>query len=285
MSWTRTFPKLAAVLGAVAAVAALASPAHAGERQFTYVYEPLTLGPGQIELEQSIQPRLGKAGGVFSEIDLHSEIEFGIVDDLQASLYLNTVSTHAADARSGRHGRGFITDDSGKSKFSSFELDTVSNEWLWKILDPVADPIGLALYVEPETNGQEFELEEKIILGKVWGDLTVAANLAFEQDWRASTGEPNRALHFNFSAGVAYRIPGLPVSVGLEFRQENRLDYYTEYTHAVFSLGPNVHFARGNFWATLTVLPQLVSPTRTYKSFDYDAYEVCEVRIIVGMEF
>src|SRR5947209_2602375 len=67
--------------------------ANAGEKQFGYVYEPRTLAPGQIELEQWVTPRLGKAGGVFSEIDLRTELEVGVVDDLQASLYLNTVAT------------------------------------------------------------------------------------------------------------------------------------------------------------------------------------------------
>jgi hypothetical protein len=258
----------------------------AGEKQFGYVYEPLTLPPGQVELEQWVTPRLGKAGGVFSEIDLSTEIEVGVVDNLQTSLYLNTIATRAVDARASHRSRGFVTDDAGNQKFSSFEFDNVANEWLFKVFDPVADPIGLALYVEPETNGQEFEIEEKIIVGKTWGGLSLDANLIFEQDWRdGSTGEPNRELHFNLTAGVAYRFPKTPFGIGLEFRDENTLAYYTKYTHSVISLGPNLHFVRDHFWATLTVLPQLVSPTPTYKSFDYDRYEVVEVRLIVGIEF
>jgi hypothetical protein len=275
------------ILIAVFAFVALATNVSAGEKQFGYVYEPQTLAPGNVELELWTTPRLGKAGGVFSEFDLRSELEVGLVDNLQTSLYLNLKSTRAADARISRRSRGeFVTNSHGERTFSEFEFDTISNEWLYKLLDPVADPVGLAFYVEWETNGAEFEIEEKILVAKTWGGLTLAANLIFEQDWRThASDEPNRALKFSFTAGVAYKIAKTPLGVGLEFRNENQLDYYRDYTHSVFSIGPNLHFATQRWWATLTVFPQIASATPTYKSYDYDAYEVLEVRLIVGVEF
>lgn len=267
----------------VALALLLAGTAHAGEKKFDYVYEPFTLAPGQIELEQWVNPKFGKAGGVYSQFDLRTEFEVGVIENLQTSLYLNLEATNAKDARAGKRAKGFITDD-GESRFDTFEFDTISNEWLWKLLDPTADFVGLALYVEPEFNGHEFEIEEKILIGKVWGDLTAAMNFIFEQDWRSNTDEANRELVFGFTAGVSYHIPDTPLAFGLEFRTEHQLDFYTKYTHAVFSLGPNIHFVRDRFWATLCVMPQLASPTRTYKSFDYDGYEVIEARLIIGIE-
>ncbi len=263
----------------------LPSTAEAGEKLFGYSYEPLTMPEGAIELEEWVTPRLGKAGGVFSEFDLRSEIEVGVIDDLQTSLYLNLSSTRAANARSGRRSQGFITNDAGDQQFSEFSFDSISNEWIYKFLDPVADPIGLAAYVELETNGSEFEIEEKLLLGKVWGQVSLAVNLIFEQDFRAHENEPNRAIHFNVTTGLEYRVAKTPLAFGIEFRDENQLDYYTKYTHSVVSLGPNLHWATPHWWATLTVFPQIASPTRTYKSFDYDAYEVIEVRLIIGIEF
>jgi hypothetical protein len=273
------------LLAAGVVMLAVGGPTYAGERLFGYSYEPTTMPAGAIELEQSVTSRLGKAGGVFSEFDLRSEIEVGVLDYLQTSLYLNTEMTRAADARSGRHNAGFITNDSGDQRFSDFSFDSISNEWVMKFLDTVADPIGFAVYVELETNGSEFEIEEKLLFGKVVGPFSIAVNLIFEQDFRARENEPNRAIHFDFSAGVAYRVPETPLSIGLELRQENQLDFYTQYTHAVISIGPNIHWATEHWWATITVLPQVASPTPTYKSFDYDGYEVIEVRLIVGIEF
>jgi hypothetical protein len=273
-----------AVLAALLVLAA-ASHVRAGEKQFGYVYEPATLPPGQVELEQWITPRLGKAGGVYSQFDLRSEIEVGVVDDLQTSIYINFSNVHAVDARSGRRSAGFLTNANGERSFSELSFHGISNEWVWKLSDPVADAIGVAAYVELETNGAELEIEEKLLLGKTWGPLTLAANLIFEQDWRAKGDEPTRELHFSFTMGLAYKIPGTPLGVGLEFRQENTLTSYTKYDHSVFSLGPNLHFYREHFWATLTVLPQIASATPSFKGFDYDAYEALEVRLIVGVEF
>jgi len=265
---------------------AASAPALAGEKQFGYVYEPESLPPGAVELEQWVTPRLGKAAGVFSELDLRTEIEVGVIENLQTSLYLNLASTRAADARSGRRSQGFITNDKGEQRFSDFEFDGISNEWIYKFSDPVADPIGFAAYVELETNGTEFEIEEKLLFAKTWGGLTVALNFIFEQDWRSrASREPNRALHFDASFGVAYKVPGTPIGFGLEVRDENQLDFYTKYNHAVFSIGPNFHIYTQRWWATLTVMPQITSPTPTYKSYDYDAYEVVAVRLIVGVEF
>jgi hypothetical protein len=262
-----------------------ASLARAGEKLFGYSYEPLTMAPGNVELEQWVTPRLGKAGGLFSEFDLRSEVEVGVIDNLQTSLYLNLESMRAYDARAGRRGQGFVTNDSGEQRFSEFQFGSVSNEWIYKFLDPTADPIGFAAYVELETNGSEFEIEEKLLFGKVWGQISLAVNLIFEQDFRAHENEPNRAIHFNATIGLEYRVPNTPLAIGLEFRNENQLDFYTQYDHSVISIGPNIHWATQHWWATLTVMPQVCSMTPTYKSFDYDAYEVIEVRLIVGVEF
>src|SRR4051812_41464649 len=96
---TRRLARTAFAIASALALLASARDPRAGEKQFGYVYEPATLGPGAVELEQWVTPRFGKAGGVFSEFDLRTELEVGIVDNLQTSLYLNLETVRAADAR------------------------------------------------------------------------------------------------------------------------------------------------------------------------------------------
>ncbi|MBI3723391.1 hypothetical protein HY251_05480 [bacterium] len=278
--------------GAGAALAAslvlAAAPAVAGEKKFTYVYEPQALAPGSVELEQWITPKLGKASGSYSQFDLRTEIEVGLLEDLQTSVYLNFRNTHAADVRVGERGStngDFITQD-GKERFDQFEFEGFSNEWLYKLSDPVADVVGVALYFEWTTNGKELELEEKLILAKTWGGLTLAANLIAEQEWRQTpTDEAPREARFGATVGASYRIPKTPFSLGLEFRTEHVLELFGDYKHSVFSLGPVAHVAFERWWATLTLLPQIASQTPSYKWFDYDGFEVFEARLIVGVEF
>ncbi len=48
-------------------------------------------------------------------------------------------------------------------------MDGVSNEWKFKLMDSAADAFGMGLYLEPEFEPDEFELETKLILDKNMG--------------------------------------------------------------------------------------------------------------------
>ncbi len=261
-----------------------AARADAGERQFGYTYEPRALAPGNVELEQWITPRLGKAGGVFARTDLRTELEVGVVEDLQTAIYLNLKNVRAAFARPARLGSAPFLEQGGEQRFEHLEFEGISNEWLYKVSDPVADPVGFALYIEWGTNGQEFELEEKLIVAKTAGPFTLAANLFVEHEWRAKSDESPHEGTFGATLGAAFKVPDTGLGLGLEYRTLHVLDRHRDYDHSAMSLGPVVHYASKRWWATLTFLPQLASQTPSYRSWDYDAFEVAEVRLIIGVE-
>lgn len=273
---------------ALAIVITLAAEARGGEKQFGYVYEPGTLPPGKVELEQWITAREGKAGGHYSRLDLRTELEVGVIESLQTSLYLNLQAIRAQDARSGPRGSDLIEHD-GKTSFSTFDFDSFSNEWIYKLADPVAEPVGIALYFEWGTDGKKLALEEKLIVASVWDGFTFAANYSVEQEWHSARDpdedEPARELELTGSLGVAYHFDKTPFTIGVEFRNVLLLEGMTDMTHSVFQLGPTVHFATGRWWATLSVMPQIGSVTPTYHHwFDYDEYEVCEARLVLGVD-
>ena len=124
----------------------------------------------------------------------------------------------------------------------------------YQLLNPNTKPVGIALYFEPTYNGNEVELEYKLIVSKNIGDKWVlAANAVFEQEWEKEEGETEKESVLEFNAGVAYRFtPNW--SVGLEAR------YHSVYEGASLNerlgtgwfLGPNIHYGTSKWWATFT---------------------------------
>ena len=137
----------------------------ASERRFTYTYESLVLNPGEIEIEPWTTFRIGK-DDYFVRIDHRLEFEAGLTMSLQTAFYLN-----------------FHTAQVGDAMESEFEVGGISNEWKYKLKDPVADPVGTALYFEWGASTEELELEAKLILDKRWTNYLVAFNAVVEPEW------------------------------------------------------------------------------------------------------
>lgn len=267
-----------------------ASPlASAGDRLFTYTYEPTTMPQGAVEFEQWVTARVGKSSGDYARFDLRWEVEFGLLDDLQTALYLNTSSVRSKGVPEGNT----FSDE------EEVEFKGISNEWIMKFLDPVADPVGIAAYLEWGAGPEEIELEEKLLIGKVVGKWNFALNLALEQEWeferKGLTNAPappgpdggdrkvERELVFELDAGVSYLVGNF--AVGLEFRNHNEYEDMTKFEHSAFFLGPVVHFRQDRWWATMTILPQIGAIKPTDHGLVLDEHERVEVRLLLGLDF
>jgi len=112
----------------LAAISSFADPRH-----FTCVYEATIEEPGEIESENWLTWQTRKpADHGFQEIDFRHEIEFGVTNKLQASVYLADWSyVHAKP--------------SDRVVFSDAALELIYN-----ICNPEKEPIGLAVYEEVE---------------------------------------------------------------------------------------------------------------------------------------
>src|SRR6266498_563397 len=259
----------------VAAALLAANAVRADERLFTYVQEAEVLPKGGLEFEQWLTHRRGKTDGVFAAWDFREELEYGFTDRLSGAGYLNFKSTHSEGV-------------SGRADESSFEFEGISTELKYRLFNPNTKPVGVLLYGEATYNGDEFELEEKLVLQKNFGEKWIAAfNAILEEEWEFTPTDTEEELKLELTAGVAYKISP-HWSVGIEGRNIREfapgIDF-SDQEHSTWFVGPNVHYARNNWWATLTVLPQDHGSPDTRDGLQLEEHEKIEVRLIAGINF
>jgi hypothetical protein len=219
-----------------------AGAARADDQPFITLYTTDIQPEHGRELEQWLTWKAGHAGASANELESRSELEYGITDDLQGSLYLNyeweRERAHAPP------GAAATSDFAG-----------VSGELIWRVLNPYFDPIGLAFYVEPAWSPNEHSFETKILAQKNFLDhrLRTALNVNFEDTWeRNALGgfDQSSALEFNF--GASYNVTP-DFSVGAELDNERGFDGLIlggssrEASSAVY-FGPTIQYV-GHPWA------------------------------------
>jgi len=241
----RTYFVLAALLTASVG----SGTAWANERKFAYTYETsvLPIGAREIELWNTFR---NNRGYFYRRIDQRIEYEFGVSNNLMSALYLN-YSWLLQDA----NGRA-----PGGSAVASSSL-SISSEWKYKILDRVADPVGLGLYGEATLGLDEFEFEAKLLVDKQIGNWLLAFNAVAENEWEseleAGETQTSSALAAELDLGIAYALHP-QWSLGLEVRNHNEI-VKGECTHSALFAGPVISYSADSWWATLTVLPQITS--------------------------
>lgn len=251
-------------------------PARANERRFTYAYESGTMTPGAREIELWSTWRNGRAG-MYSRFDHRAEAEFGLTDRLLTAFYLNW---RRVVAQNPANPQGTV---------NSGEFTGISSEWKYKLLDPVADPLGLAVYQEYSVGADEFEWENRLILDKKIGGTLLAYNLVMEPEWEFTPGKAARVIGVeNDLALTRFLTPRF--SAGLEVRNHNE---YAErgrgFEHGALFAGPVLSCASENWWVTGTFLGQL-HPLRGSRSNPQDGlvldeHEKINVRVLVSTRF
>jgi hypothetical protein len=284
----------AALAGAVACVGS--TPASAASPDFGYVYTAQTEEAGETELSLWATDRRGKSPGDYAAQDYRIEVERGLTDRLQASIYANF---------SGHHIRGMAPEFEPQHR--AFAFQGLSAEFIYAVREPRKGRVGFALYAEPgwsrirkvsgET-GTEYELELKAIVQKNFANdrLVWAANLTFEPEWERERPEPaapdeaewEKELNLEVASGLSYRAAP-KVWLGVEGRYHSVYPDWTRGLHREnygFYAGPTIHYSSGEWSVTATWLPQLFgSPTRAGSSLELHDHEKRELRLKVSREF
>jgi hypothetical protein len=223
----------------------------AGARHFTFIYEAPTSPPGSFEIENYATMRFRDG---FTDANFRHEIEIGITEHFQASIYLANWDYTRSRENRGAH------------------YDSSSVELIYNLTNPVADPIGISLYQEISAGRRVFESETKLIAQKNFGPLILAYNFTIEAAWEGEgLGERNGELQNVF--GASYELTPR-VSVGVEMVHEIILpDWRSSEAENNFFLGPNASYRGDRWFATVTALAQT---TRTEGEPDY------QVRLIFG---
>lgn len=239
-----TFRSLSA--SALAALLALAAAASANERHFAYTYETATLPKDAKELEVWTTLRAGRED-YYSRLEHRLEFEVGLADNLMTAFYLNWRNT-TVEAVPG-------------SLSTAYEWKGFSNEWKWKLSDPVADAVGFALYGEVGYNTDELELEAKTLFDKRVSNWLLAANLVGEGEFEAEPGELElEEIKLEADLAAAYFI-NQRLSLGAELRSVNLMekeaDGEMELETMALYLGPTIAYATESWWLSFAIQPQL----------------------------
>lgn len=262
---------------------ALGFKSDAQDRIFTYTYQSTVLNQGQKELEIWNTFHFNRKD-FYRAIRHRMEFEVGLGGNLQTSFYLNLSNTAQYNPQSGEI-------DNSRAELG------FSNEWKYKLLDPVADPIGMALYAEWGLLPDETELEIKLILDKKVGRTLHAFNAVIEPEWEATYENGERETeyetNFEFDYGFSYNVnPNW--NLGLELRDHNVYTSETENGEKIgweFSAlfgGPVMSYSANKFWVNVSVMPQIAGlhhHESDERGLILDEHEKLETRLIFSYAF
>lgn len=218
-----------------------ANDARADRRIFGYTYPYMTLPEGGFELEHYLDARFQK----MDDPSTPNEIE----DDFEVDW------EHQVEAEYG------ITDhwDFGfynvfrQKPFESFEFRGVKLRSRYRFAEQGELFIDPAVYLEVAYKFDEVEVEQRLILGKMFGPVEVALNLKLEQEFKLEDNEFE--LGFNPTLGVGYHFDE-HWSLALEYYGDMKVEH-GEVEHFTSYLGPALSVAGKHFWWTIAVQPQL----------------------------
>ena len=222
-------------IGLLSAVAT--SACFAGQRHFDFLYEAPTSPAGSVEIENWISWERTTDGGETDQLSFRHELEFGLTERLQASLYL-------ADWSYSRAPRG-----------SGLDFSDAAVEFIYNFTNPATDPIGLSAYQELRAGDRLIEWESRLIAQKNFGRLIFAYNATLEATWQGS--DLNRqAGEFQQAFGTSFEIsPRL--SVGIELLHEFAFpEWNSDRRTANFFAGPDISYRRQTWFVTVAALAQ-----------------------------
>jgi hypothetical protein len=241
------------VLCACAVVAGvLASPAARAEddQPFITLHTTELEEPGEVEAESWFFFRSGHAGAAFANVENRNELEYGISENWQASLYLNYEWSRENPHPSGP---AAVRNDV-----------SVATELIWRALDIDSAPFGLAFYFEPQVGTQKRFIETKILLQKnlLADRLRAVINIIAQDEWdHTFTGGWSESSQLEFNAGLAWRLSSA-WNIALEFGNERGFDGEvlgadSRPVSSSYYLGPTLQYSADPFQITLGAQAQL----------------------------
>ncbi len=259
------------------------------DRVFARTYQSNVIPKGSFDLEYIGTLRTGKSGpespyALGRYFDARFELEFGLGKNWQTAFYFNTsdFSYRLKDSLGGPGPEQRIL----KTSFS--------NEWKWKLSDPVANRFGSALYFELTAAPDEYEFETKFILDKrflhdlIAFNITAEAEFETELTWNGLELEKEIEIEYPFEFNFGYIHFFKPeFGLGLEVRHHGKFEH-GELEYASLFGGPTVYFNQGRFFGVLNVLPQWANLHKTEESsgkIDRIHHEALETRVLIGYSF
>jgi hypothetical protein len=258
------------LLGMVALSAIMTSAAFAEESIFAFSYTTDLLPQGGKEIEQWLTWRHQKNYGSYDQLEHRTEFEYGVTDKLQVALYLNynwTNAFHNGPFGATTPPEQFADFNPGPDDvFRKTRFVSVAGEAIYRIWSPYTDPIGIAVYAEPQVGENFRELETKLILQKNFFDdlLTLTFNFTYAPEFRYVLNNDGfsrswqEETDINFTFGASYRFIE-NWAAGFEFTNEHEYNsfWFNHESNSGYYLGPTIHYGAERWFITATALWQL----------------------------
>ena len=255
-------------------LAAATAPAAANPKLLPFGYGTATMPEGHLELEQYVDvvpmrvarelPDGTSEAVTTPRYVLQTELELGVTERLEVGFY--TLFRQGASATT-----------------PSLHFAGLKQRVRYRVSDP-GWPIGVALYGEIAELSDELELEQKLLLDKRLGRVTLVANLWIEQEWYWIADEVK--LLYNPTLGATVDVtPG--VTVGAEYWVRGRFDSPSAVTGeddarlARHYLGPTLTLQKGEYWLAVGAYARL--DALGDQAVVGDAYGKAWVRVIAGL--
>ncbi len=236
---------LAAAFGGAFGLAS-SGVARATPHPLPFSYPHVTLPAGHLELEQYVDVVPSRAerelaGGTESvptlRFEMQSEIELGITDSLELGWYFAYQQAASADE-------------------PGLTLDGIKQRLRYRFADAGEWPVNVGAYVEVAELYDEIELEEKVLLSKQLGPVTVVTNLWVEQEYKLA--EKRWEYLYNPTLGASFEAsprvsPGIEYWVHGNFESEEA----GEEEGAHHYLGPTLLLQTGEYFLSLGAYARL----------------------------
>ena len=291
---------------------------HADENLWIYTKGTDTRPADSWELKLQDISKFGKNSGDYIFNEIRPQVEYGVTDRLTLGAELLIFDHHYSNVQWAP-----MVDTQGgpDGSFDKTQVGGVEVSAKYNILSPYKDWIGLALGFSYEYRGayrldgadiDQHSLVPKIYLQKNWLDNTLvwAFQGKMELERRTSPGVLEEEIAFDLATGLSYRIAP-KWFVGIEARWQSDFlspeidgnppegkpsswdfgDFQLgdQFQYGLY-VGPSVHYAEENWWATLGVLWQVKGwsadgAEASNQGKDWDEHERVHAGFIIGFEF
>lgn len=247
----------------------------AQDRVFSYTYQTNVLNKGQKELEVWTTLKDSRTD-YYRSLKHRLEFEVGLDKKLQTAFYLNY-----------QYSAGIKNEDS--TQIMSQKTDfSFSNEWKYKISDPVANTIGSGVYFEYSISSTEIGFEGKILFDKQIGKFITALNIVGEYTITKDFVTTNNKIKVNNTYetvnelvyGLSYKL-NEHLFLGIEAFNQNVINK-VQLKESIFSIGPSFSLSSNGFWINFSVLPQVTNFVNN--KLDLIGHEKFQARLLFSYE-
>lgn len=258
--WMRVFVVIAALISI--ALSFTAGPSWADRRYFLQSYTPYLPAPGNLELETTTIAQIGRGDSTGAAWRNRIEFEFGATDRLGGAVYLNFVQPNEAGAAS--------------------TFDGPSLEFIYRLAEPGRPGFEPAAYLEIRANGEELELEPKLLLARRFDRTVAVLNLVGEiEHFTAGPESGETEKEWGITAGASREL-GATCALGAEARYTRTVPDQGSASSALL-VGPTINFQSPKLQVGLGWHVQVSGQPDMSGGLNLDEFPRHEVRLLLGV--